>query len=136
MKPDKTNLKGVARIVDRRTGSVFSPEAYEQHHSERRTARARERFIKGPIPVHWIAQAFSLTPSAGKCAVALFYQRGLSRRDEFKIEPSRFVELGVDKTARHRGLLELEQAGLIACQRQKSKTPVVRLIGLSNTQAS
>lgn len=134
MKQEKPNLDGVANVIDGRTGSVLTPGIYEQRQRMRQKARIRKRFIKGPIPVPWMAKAFSLTPSAEKCAVALCYQRGLYRKDEFKIEPARFRELGIDETARRRGLNELERAGLISLQKRASKTPVVKLIGLVETR--
>ncbi|MDF1659430.1 MAG: hypothetical protein P1U58_17575 [Verrucomicrobiales bacterium] len=127
---EKPNHDDVTHIVDGRTGSVFTPREYEQRQRERQEVRMRWRFIKGPIPVPWIAKAFSLTPSAEKCAVALCYQRGLCRKHEFKIEPARFRELGIDDTARHRGLRALDQASLIRLQKQTSKTPAVELTGI------
>lgn len=130
---EKPNLDGVACVVDGRTGRVFTPGQHEKRQRDRKNTRLSQRFVMGPIPVPWLAKAFYLTPSAAKCAIALFYQRGLSRSNEFKIEAARFLELGIEETARRRGLHDLEQAGLIRLKKQTSKTPIARLVGLVET---
>lgn len=109
---------------------AIAPREYEQRQRDRTDARLSRRFVMGPIPVPWLARAFSLTSSAAKCALALFYQRGLCRSDEFKVEPARFRELGIHELARRRGLLELEIAGLIRLRKRTSKPPITELIGL------
>lgn len=118
----------VSFVVDGRTGEAFSPAEYAQHIADQTAAKMNQRFIKGPIPIPWLVAAFTLTPSALKCAIALFYQRGLSGSDEFKIEPKRFRELGIEDTARRRGLRELEESGLIQLDKEQSKSPVANLI--------
>jgi len=130
MKNEKPNLDGVSHVVDGRTSSVLTRREYEQRERDWGNTRLSQRFVKGPIPVPWLAKAFSLTPSAAKCALALFYQRGLRCCDEFKIEPARFRELGIPEIARRRGLHDLERAGLIRLQKRSSKTPIAKLNGL------
>jgi hypothetical protein len=127
---EKPSLDDVLHVVDGRTGRVLTPGEYEQRQRNRVNAWLSLRYVKGPIPVPWLAKAFSLTPSAVKCAIALFYQRGLSRSNEFKIEPARFRELEIQDIARRRGLNDLEQAGLIRLEKRTSKTPIAKLIGL------
>lgn len=130
MKNEKPNLDGVSHVVDGRTGDVVALRDYERRIRDQGNARSKQRFVMGPIPVPWLARAFSLTPSASRCAVALYYQRGLSRCDEFKVEPARFRELGICDIARRRGLQELERAGLVYLQSRKSQTPTVTLVAL------
>jgi len=118
----------VSYVVDGRTGEAFSPTEYAQRSADQTAANMSQRFVKGPIPLPWLIGALTQTPSAVKCALALFYQRGLSRSDSFKIEPARFRELGVDDTSRRRGLKELEGIGLIRLRRETSKSPVVCIL--------
>jgi hypothetical protein len=120
--------KEISYVVDGRTGEAFSPAEYAQRSQDQVEAKMSQRFIKGPIPLPWLVPAFALTPSALKCALALFYQRGLSGSDEFKVEPKRFRELGIDDTARRRGLRELEEHGLIRLNKEQSKSPVVCIL--------
>ena len=134
MKNEKSNLDGVSHVVDGRTGGVVALRDYEQRVRDRGNARLSGRFVMGPIPVPWLAQAFSLTPSAAKCAVALYYLRGLCRCDKFKVEPARFRELGIPDIARRRGLHDLERAGLIRLQKRTSKTPIATLVGAGGDQ--
>jgi|GEM_PF-2095690 len=123
------DLEEVSYVVDGRTGEAFSPAEYAQRCTDQAETKLSRRFIMGPIPLPWLAAAFTLTPSAMKCALALLYQRGLSGSDSFKIEPARFRELGIDDTARRRGLRELVDRGLVRLDRTQCKSPVAHLIG-------
>jgi len=118
----------ISYVVDGRTGKAFLPAEYAQRCADQAETKLSRRFIMGPIPLPWLAKAFTLTPSAIKCALALFYQRGLSGSDSFKIEPARFRELGIDDTARRRGLRELVDRGLVRLDRTQCKSPVAHLI--------
>lgn len=130
-KHEKPNLDGVAKVVEASTGREYTPGAYEKSRSEREQSRLCRRFIKGPIPVGWLASVMRLRkPSAVKVAIALFYQRGLCKSDEFKIEPARFSELNIDELTRRRGLAELERWGLIAVKRRPGQSPDVAMIGV------
>ncbi|MCB1086061.1 MAG: hypothetical protein KDM63_03375 [Verrucomicrobiae bacterium] len=125
---ENPNLDGVAHVVDGRTGRVVAPQDYKQHQRDRMKTRLCRRFVRGPIPLGWLAKAFALTPSAMKCAAALYYQRGLCRNTRFKVEPARFRELGINGTARHRGLNELAKAGLIEVEQCPGQCPFVTII--------
>ncbi len=118
----------ISYVVDGGTGKTFLPSEYAQRCADQAETKLSRRFIMGPIPLPWLAKTFTLTPSAIKCALALFYQRGLSGSDEFKIEPKRFRELGIDDTARRRGLRELEEHCLVRLDKEQSKSPVAHLI--------
>ena len=123
------SLDGVAHVINGLTSEILSPSKFEQLQQDQAETRMSRRFVKGPIPLPWLSKALELTPSAVKCALALFYQRGLSSSDTFKIEPARFRELGIADTARRRGLRELEEHGLVRLQKDHSKSPVANLIG-------
>ena len=118
----------ISYVVDGGTGKTFLPSEYAQRCADQAETKLSRRFIMGPIPLPWLAKTFTLTPSAIKCALALFYQRGLSGSDEFKIEPKRFRELGIDDTARRRGLRELEEHRLVRLAKGQSKSPFAYLI--------
>lgn len=126
----RPELRDVAAIVDGLSGERCSPESYVEMQEQRERARRAGRFIAGPIPVDWMARALRLKASAGKVGVVLFFQRGLCGRDEFRIEPARFRELDIDKSTRRRGLLALEEVGLIAVQREPGRSPVVTILDL------
>ena len=128
---EEPSLEDVSYVIDGRTGESIAPARHEQRQIDRAVTRMSRRFVKGPIPLPWLSKALELTPSAVKCALALFYQRGLSSSDTFKIEPARFRELGIADTARRRGLRELEEHGLVRLQKDHSKSPVANLIGAS-----
>ncbi|MFT5467534.1 MAG: hypothetical protein ACI8UO_002638 [Verrucomicrobiales bacterium] len=123
-----SQVDGVSRIVDCMTGLDHEPSEYAASHRRCEVARLKGRFIKGPIPITWMSRALLRKPSALKVAIALFYQRGLCGADKFKVEPARFRELGVNETARHRGLKELERAGLIGVEQRAGQAPIVRMM--------
>lgn len=123
------NRDAISSVVDGLTGREYSRAEFERLQSYRKFTRLLPRFVKGPIPVPWMARAFRLrTASAWKVALGLFYQRGLAGGDTFKLEPARFLELGIDETARRRGLKALAREGLIHLQGSPGACPVVTLI--------
>ena len=127
--PKDQNLDGVSKVIDERTGREYEPGEYTKRQRDRKSSRERRRFIMGPISVAWIGSVFRLRkPSAAKVAVALYYQRGLCKSTQFKVEPARFRELGINDTARRRGLSELEKAGLIEVKHRPGQSPVVTMI--------
>lgn len=127
------DFEGVSTIIDGRTGREYSPGEYTEHRRRQERSRLCRRFIKGPIPVAWMASAIRLRgSSATKVAVALFYQRGLRKDDEFRIEPARFRELGIDDTARRRGLKQLKSAGLIEVTQRPGQSHVITMVGVED----
>ena len=109
---------------------VVNPITGVERIREVNSTRKRSRFI-GTSPVSWWAAVSPLPKCAYQTGLALHLIRGLRGRDTFKLEPARFRELGIDRSAQCRGLVALEQAGLIRLKRQSGKAPVVTIILVS-----
>jgi hypothetical protein len=88
----------------------------------------KKLFIKGPIPVYWVAQANRLGGSVSAIAFSLWLYDGLYKGGAFKIEHRLDDISGVTRQARQRSLLKLKDAGLIELTIRRCASPIVRII--------
>ena len=82
---------------------------------KKQRAHGTEPFLRGPIPLEWLARAHAAGGSALAVGLALWFVRGVSgRRAPVKVDSSvrRRFELSRDQTGY--GLRALEAAGLVA----------------------
>lgn len=101
-------------------------------HSERqRVPRHQdgEQFLKGPIPLNWLARAADLPGKALQLSLALWYRAGLEKRGDIVLGNAVCAQFGVDRHAKRRALMALEQAGLVEVVREQGKNPKVTLLG-------
>jgi hypothetical protein len=90
--------------------------------------KACERFLRGPIPWHWLEAAGRLPGKTLHVAIALWLLAGIKRGRPAKWEPATAATLGVERHAAYRGLAALEAAGLIAVDRRNGRCPVVTML--------
>jgi hypothetical protein len=90
--------------------------------------KAGEWFIKGPIPGGWLVRASGLSGRALRVGLVLWYLAGLKKSRTVKPtwDVWRLFELCPD--AGRRGLLVLEQAGLIEVERAPGCCPEVTIL--------
>jgi DNA-binding transcriptional ArsR family regulator len=94
-----------------------------------RAARREAQFIKGPLPLGWVATAAKAGhPLALPVLLALKYKADTVRQPWVKPPAAVLRLLGVDKDARSRALAALERAGLVEVQRRRGRPPLVRLV--------
>src|SRR3954465_14319361 len=94
-----------------------------------RAARREAQFIKGPLPLGWIATAAKAGhPLALPVLLALKYKADTLRQPWVKPPSAVLRLLGVDKDARSRAIAALERAGLVQVQRRGGRPPLVRLV--------
>lgn len=98
--------------------------------SQSKRGAETKRFIKGPVPVPWLAAANRLSKSALALANVLWLLHGLNGATSFRLEPARCRELSVTDTMKKRGLTDLENAGLIRVTRRRGMAPTVELLSL------
>src|SRR4051794_25871549 len=91
-----------------------------------RAARREAQFIKGPLPLGWIATAAKAGPTLA--LLALKYKTDTLRQPWVKPPAAVLRLLGVDKDARSRAIAALERAGLVQVQRRRGRPPLVRLV--------
>ena len=94
-----------------------------------RAARREAQFIKGPLPLGWVAKAARAGhPQALPVLLALKYKTDTLRQPWVKPPAAVLRLLGVDKDARSRAIAALERAGLVQVQRRRGRPPLVRLV--------
>lgn len=87
----------------------------------------RKPFIKGPIPLHWVAKAIQV--NASSMAWVLWYLVGLKRQtNDLKVTNGVCERFFMDRKMKYKALIALEQAGLIDVKRQKGKNPIVTVL--------
>ena len=94
-----------------------------------RAVRREAQFIKGPLPVGWVAAAAKAGhPLALPVLLALKYKTDTLRQPWVKPPATILRLMGVDKDARSRAIAVLERAGLIEVQRRPGRPPLTRLV--------
>ena len=86
------------------------------------------RFIKGPIPLKWILPASSLPGKSLQISMALWFLKGVTRKNTVKLSGKLVRSFGVSRSTLYRGLAEMENAGLISIQRHKGRSPIVTIL--------
>lgn len=124
-----SELEDVAVVVNPITRESLTPEQYAKRQGVKAREKTEGRFIRGPLPLSWWREAGKLSKSANRVGLALFYLRGLSKSDRFKLTPARLRELGIDRDCRRRGLKDLERAGLMrVVESGQGKVAVVEIL--------
>ena len=89
-----------------------------------------QHFLKGPVPLDWLAKAACCGTRALHVGIILWYRVGLegSRSSSTKIPGYVAKNFGLDRHAKTRGLRALEKAGLVTVKRETGRSPVVTLL--------
>jgi len=90
-----------------------------------------EKFLKGPIPLNWLAEAGQLRGKALHVAIVLWFQAGLKCLRTVKLSNAVMKRFGVDRYAAYRGLKALENAGLVSVERHAGRLPVVTILDVT-----
>jgi len=90
----------------------------------------REKFLKGPIPLNWLAKAAQLPGKACQISVVLWFLAGLNKNQTVALSNKWLREFGVSRYAQYRGLKALEEANLVTVNRHVGRNPTVTILGL------
>lgn len=101
------------------------------------TTRQSEPFIRGPIPVWWIAQAATISRrNALIVGTVLWWLAGMrSGHSDLVLTVQRCKLFGLGRKGVDRGLRDLEEANLIRVSRKKGQAARVDLIVNPETRA-
>jgi DNA-binding transcriptional ArsR family regulator len=113
LEPVYKNIKAAHIPSRKRTSTLLNPGG---------------KFLKGPIPLKWLAAASKLPGKALQIGIVLWYLKGLKKNHVVKLTSVVLAEFGVKKDAKRRGLKVLEEAGLVSIQRRKNKNPIVTIL--------
>jgi len=94
--------------------------------------RVQGRFLKGPIPLQPIARAARLPGQALAVYLAIHHRAALTRNATVTLPKGLLEQFGVSRDAKARALYALEQASLIAVERNSGKIARVRLLQAAN----
>lgn len=86
------------------------------------------RFLKGPVQWNWVARAAQLGRVPLIIGLCLWRLKGATGKKSVFLSNSELDPFHIDRAAKSRGLKALEQAGLIAVQRQRGRWPVITLL--------
>jgi len=89
---------------------------------------AGDRFLKGPIPWSWVADAAALPGQALLVGLCIWRLAGVKKSRTVFFGNSDLKPLGIDRAAKSRALLALEQARLIKIIRQHGRFPTITLL--------
>ena len=107
------------------------PERLSEDSLRRRREHEKRRkghFLAGPIPVTWLATAQRLGGSALAVGLAVWFKtRVESDGKAVPICPDLLARFGVQYHTGRRGLLALEQAGLVSVERRSGACPLVTI---------
>ena len=90
--------------------------------------RQGEKFLKGPIPWEWLAEAANQPGRAIHVGIALWHLSFIKSDRTVALSGKLLNELGVDRSAGYRALIALEKTGLVSVQRHIGKNPVVTIL--------
>jgi hypothetical protein len=94
-------------------------------------APKKELFLRGPIPLEWLAVAAKLPGKTINVAIALWWCHGMAKGEPFKLTQRALMALNVERGAESAGLARLEQAGLIGVERKPGQRPIVSILDLT-----
>jgi hypothetical protein len=94
--------------------------------------KSREKFLKGPIPLSWLAYAARLPGKALHVGVVLWFYAGLKHSRTVALPNTTLRSFGVNRNAKYRALTALQNAGLIEVEGQPGCNPRVTLLDTEN----
>ena len=104
------------------------PPAPTQKQTRRRYSG--EKFLRGPVPMPWLAKAQTLTKAAMGVALALWFQKGLrGQGSPVKVTSAVRRHMGLSNDQSRRGIQALAAAGLLrVCKGGRGRCTVVEII--------
>lgn len=93
----------------------------------RRARRQAHPFLRGPVPIWWLARAARLPGKALAVGIALWFRKGIVGRDTVKPSWALWRRLGIGRHAAYRDLRNLEASGLVTVKRRVGKNPIVKI---------
>jgi hypothetical protein len=86
------------------------------------------KFIRGPIPLAWLARAARLPGKTLAVALLIWFLAGLHKDWTVKWEPSKAELFGVSRHAAYRAHGALAEVGLIKIKKQRGKSPMITIL--------
>ena len=84
-------------------------------------------FLRGPIPLDWLARAAGLPGKTLNVSLALWWHHGMAKGKPFKLTRKALEYFNVERDAVGKALSRLEQAGLIQVERSSGRRPTITI---------
>jgi hypothetical protein len=84
-------------------------------------------FLRGPIPLAWLASAAALPGKTLNVGIALWWLHGMAKGKPFKLTQKSLQTLNVERDAASAALVRLERVGLIRVVRKAGQRPTVAM---------
>lgn len=103
-----------------------------------RRRRRTEPFLRGPIPMAWLARAAGLSKPALPAGLGLWFMRGVSKTSgPIRVSSAVRRKIGLSARQMLRGLHALEKGGLVQIVRGgRGRCPVVQVLGMPRSDAN
>ena len=98
--------------------------------------RVQGPFLKGPVPLDWIARAAALSGKSLHLGITLWYRAGLLGSMTVPLTNGDLAALGVARDAKYEGLERLRDAGLISVKQHRGRAPTVTILFLQGETAA
>jgi hypothetical protein len=92
------------------------------------THKPGERFLKGPIPLGWLAAAARQGGKALHVGVVLWHLAAMKKSRRVSLSRSVLTSFGVSRWSTSRALESLEGAGLVQVERHPGRVAVVTIL--------
>ena len=86
-----------------------------------------DKFLKGPIPLDWLAKAARQPGKTLHVAVAVWFLAGVTRNRSVALSSRLMFSLGSSRFSTYRGIRALEEAGLVKVIRQRGRSPRITI---------
>jgi hypothetical protein len=96
------------------------------HGGQEKRVETAGRFLKGPVPMAWIAAADRA--GALMIGMCLCYLKGLNKSATFRVSNRALEPWGVNRERKARGLHKLAATGLIALEGRPNASPIVTVL--------
>jgi hypothetical protein len=87
-----------------------------------------EKFLAGPIPMSWLSRVASLPGKALNVGLAIWFLKQVMKSNTVALSGKTLQDFGVKRRSGYRGLIALEQAGIVSCLRCSGRSPRVTLL--------
>ncbi len=96
--------------------------------------KSGEKFLRGPVPLGWLARAARLPGKALHVGIVLWFFAGLKNARTVSLPNNTLRLFDVNRNAKYRALESLEGGRLIAVERHPGRNPLVTLLDAENPQ--
>lgn len=100
--------------------------------------RPQEPFLRGPVPMPWLAKAQTLTKAAMGVAIALWFQRGVrGQSGPVKVTGAVRRQMGLSNDQARRGIQALTAAGLLRVRKGgRGRCTIVEIVAYRSPKAA